>query len=326
MKSPIDILSGLGERLRGFGGDALSQSAIAGACRANGWFTPSEVQRAAGAIAQQMLCREKLEAWLTPYPAPVAEPKRVLVIMAGNIPLVGFFDLLCVLAAGHRCLIKPSAKDKVLMEYVVSQLRELDPDVAVEFYDGKTEVDAVIATGSDNANRYFRAHYAEIPSLLRGSRRSVAVLAGDETSAQLAGLSDDIWAYSGLGCRNVSLIFAPEECEVKLQITTSNNKYTNNYTQTKALLQMTESPFDDLGAAVAVEQQDFPLALSCVAIARYRTLSEVEAWLAEHDEQIQCVVAECLPHSRRADFGCAQSPALTDYPDQKDVMAFLTGF
>lgn len=351
MKSPIDILSGLGERLQSFGADALSQQALAEACSANGWFTPSEVRRAVAAVARDMLCRKRLEEWLAAYPAVVvsaprstassfaavpvsaspatrvspAAPKRVLVIMAGNIPLVGFFDLLCVVASGHRCLIKPSAKDTVLMEYIVGLLRDIEPEVAVEFYDGHSPVDAVIATGSDNANRYFRAHYAGIPSLLRASRHSVAVLSGDETPEQLAGLSDDIWAYSGLGCRNVSLIFAPEGYEVKLQMPAVNKKYTNNYTQIKALLQMTGKPYLDLGAAVAVEQREFPLPLSCMAIARYRDLSEVGAWLADRDGDIQCVVTECLAHPRRAGFGCAQSPALTDYPDQKDVMTFLTG-
>ena len=109
------------------------------------------------AIACDMLQREKLEAWLANYPVlPVAEPRRVLVVMAGNIPLVGFFDLLCVLVSGHGCLVKPSAKDSVLMEHVVGLLREIDPSAPVRLYDGTSPVDAVIATGSDNANRYFR--------------------------------------------------------------------------------------------------------------------------------------------------------------------------
>lgn len=325
VKNAIELFSELGVRLRGFGDDDVTRAVADAACRANGWFTPAEVIRAVGAIARDMLCREKLEAWMAAYPAvPVAEPRRVLVVMAGNIPLVGFFDLLCTVVSGHRCLVKPSAKDAVLTEYVVGLLRDIDASVAVEFYDGASPVDAVIATGSDNANRYFRARYAGIPSLLRGSRQSAAVLSGDETPEQLAGLADDVWAYSGLGCRSVSLLFLPEGYEPILQMPPVNDKYKNNYRQVRALLTMQGSPFRDLGAAVAVEQRAFPAALSQVSYTHYKTPDEVAGWLAAHDDELQCVVTECLPHGRRAAFGCAQSPALTDYPDDRDVIAWLT--
>ena len=324
MKNMIETFSALGARLLGFGDDDATRAVIDSACRANGWFTPADIRRAVRAIACDMLQREKLEAWLADYPAlPVAEPRRVLVVMAGNIPLVGFFDLLCVLAAGHRCLVKPSAKDRVLTEYVVGMLRELDPEVPVGFYDGSSPVDAVIATGSDNANRYFRTQYAGIPALLRGSRQSVAVLSGRETEAQLEGLADDIWAYSGLGCRSVSLLFVPEGYDLRLRMPAVNEKYRNNYRQQKALLTMTDRPFRDLGSAVAVEERAFPAALSRIACSRYKTLGEVEAWLAQHDAELQCVVSECVSHGRRTGFGRAQSPALTDYPDDRDVIAFL---
>ena len=325
MKNVIDLFSELGARLRGFGADCTTRAVAEAACRANGWFTPDDVRRAVGAIARDMLSREKLESWLGAYTAvPVAAPRRVLVIMAGNIPLVGFFDLLCTVVSGHRCLLKPSAKDTVLMEYVVGLLRDIDAAVPVEFYDGVSPVDAVIATGSDNANRYFRTRYAGIPSLLRGSRQSVAVLSGNETPEQLAGLSDDIWAYSGLGCRSVSLLFLPEGYEPSLQMPDVNDKYKNNYCQTRALLTMQGQPFRDLGSAVAVEQRAFPAALSRISYTYYKTPDEVAEWLAVHDDELQCVVTECLPHSRRAGFGCAQSPALTDYPDDRDVIAWLS--
>lgn len=325
MKNAIDLFSELGVRLRGFGGDDVTRAVMNAACRANGWFTPAEVCRAVGAIARDMLSREKLETWLADYPAvPVVAPRRVLVVMAGNIPLVGFFDLLCTVVSGHRCLIKLSAKDSVLMEYIVALLRDIDDSAPVEFYDGVSPVDAVIATGSDNANRYFRARYAGIPSLLRGSRQSAAVLSGDETPEQLAGLADDIWAYSGLGCRSVSLLFLPEGYEPTLQMPPVNDKYKNNYLQVRALLAMQGHPFLDLGAAVAVEQRAFPTALSQISYTHYKTPDEVAGWLAVHDDELQCVVTECLPHSRRAAFGCAQSPALTDYPDNRDVIAWLT--
>ena len=325
MKNMIETFSALGARLLGFGDDDATRAVIDSACRANGWFTPADIRRAVRAIACDMLQREKLEAWLANYPVlPVAEPRRVLVVMAGNIPLVGFFDLLCVLVSGHGCLVKPSAKDSVLMEHVVGLLREIDPSAPVRLYDGTSPVDAVIATGSDNANRYFRAQYAGIPALLRGNRQSVAVLGGRETPAQLTALADDIWAYSGLGCRSVSLLFLPEGYDLQLRMPEVNVKYRNSYRQQKALLTMGGQPFRDLGAAVAVEERAFPAALSRINYSFYKSPAEVGAWLAAHDAGLQCVVSECIACRRRVDFGHAQSPGLTDYPDDRDVIEFLT--
>lgn len=171
MKRTIELFAELGRRLRGFGDDEASRLVIDRACAANGWFTPRDIRRAVGAIVSRMLDPGLLAGWFSRYEGiPVCKPRRVLVVMAGNIPLVGFFDLLCVVASGHRCLVKPAAKDRVLMEYVCALLREIEPGVAIEEYDGRGEVDGVIATGSDNANRYFRSRFGGIPALLRGNR------------------------------------------------------------------------------------------------------------------------------------------------------------
>lgn len=323
MKNAIELFSELGRRLCGFGGDDLTREVLTRACETNGWFTSAEIRRAVAAITDKMLVSERLKTWLAHYPVPVPTPRNVLVVMAGNIPLVGFFDLLCVVAGGHCCLVKPSAKDRVLMEYIVGLLHEIDPQAPVVLYDPAVPVDAVIATGGDNANRYFRARYAGIPSLLRGNRQSVAVLSGHETEEQLAGLADDIWAYSGLGCRSVSLLFLPRGYKPILKMPPVNAKYINNYKQTKALLTMTGLPYVDFGCAVATEQREQPAALSQIAYSYYDTLREVETWLSQHDCRLQCVVSQCVHHSRRTDFGGAQSPALTDYPDDRDVMDFL---
>ena len=324
MKEAIGLFSALGDRLRDFGSDAETRRIAAEACRANGWFSPPEIRRAVEAIADRMLRHDALEAWLAAYPVPVAAPRRVLVVMAGNIPLVGFFDLLCVVASGHRCLVKPSTKDSVLMRYVIGLLRTIAPDVAIEYYDGMSPVDAVIATGSNNARRYFQTRYAGIPALLRGHRQSVAVLSGRETPRQLAGLADDIGAYSGLGCRSVSRLFLPSDYPLRLDMPPANPKLRNDCLRTRALLTMTGRPFIDLGGFVAVEQEEFSASLSMLTYTRYRDLAEVEAWLAAHDDEVQCVVTESLTHSRRTGFGCAQSPALTDWPDDRDVMEWLT--
>jgi hypothetical protein len=325
MKQPLEIFSQLGERLATFGEDAASCAVIERAEAENGWFTPADVCFAVRAIREQMLCPERLERWLSSYGLPSVAPKvphRVAIIMAGNIPLVGFFDLLCVVASGNHAMVKLSGKDRALMEYVIGLLRDIEPNVPISEYVDQ-RIDAVIATGSDNANRYFRSRFADVPSLLRGNRHSVAVLTGDESREQLEALSEDIYRYSGLGCRNVSLIFAPDELEVNLVKRDVCPKYENNLRQTRALLQMRGVPYIQSGCSLLVEGEEFSTQLSCINIIRYSSLAQVAAWLKQHEEELQCVVADAVEHSRRVDFGSAQRPALTDYPDERDVMRFL---
>lgn len=323
MKSAIELFSTLGKRLQDFEKNPHMQVVAQHACAANGWFSLSEINRAIHSLIEQMLQPELLQNWAKDYAIPVSQPQNILVIMAGNIPLVGFFDLLCVIASGHRCIVKPSSKDRILTDFIIEQLLTIDPDVPITRYDQNPRIDAVIATGGENANRYFRNHYANIPTLLRGNRQSVAVLSGKETDDQLIGLSDDIWAYSGLGCRNVSLLFIPEGYDLHLTMPAVNKKYLNNYRQTRAILEMTGSPFRDLGAAVLVEKREFPTALSSICYTHYQDLAEVETWLAEHDNELQCVVSECVQHTRRCGFGMAQAPKLTDWPDGQDILRFL---
>ena len=210
------------------------------------------------------------------------------------------------------------------MEHIIRELLILDPTLPIALYDGSTSPDAVIATGSDNTNRYFRAQYPSIPTLLRGSRQSVAVLTGNETAEELRGLEEDIWLHNGLGCRNVSMLWLKRGMEFpKIQPRATHEKYRNNYQQTKALLQMTGEEFIDLDGAVALHQAEFPHTLSALSYAYYDTPTEVEQWLATHDRELQCVVGCEIRHARRVDFGRAQHPALTDYPDAVDVVAFL---
>lgn len=326
MKNPIDIFIELGERLHAFGQTPDTRRVIEEACRANEWFSSAEVEAAVRAIGEEFLDRKKLTDWLARYKRPATLSSRfVLVVMAGNIPLVGFFDLLCVLVAGHRCLVKTSAKDTVLMRYVIDLLLQIEPELPLAVYDESTQVQAVIATGSDNANRYFRAQYAGIPALLRGNRHSVAVLSGRETEAQLAVLGDDLFSYSGLGCRNVSLLFVPRRYRVKLPPRTMNPKYQHNYLQRRALRRVCGQSFVDLGFALLIPQSEFPQALSEISLVEYDDLSQVTEWLRVHETQMQCVVSECIEHPRCVPLGRSQHPALGDYPDAVDVMEFLYG-
>lgn len=325
MKQPIHIFTALGERLATFGREPASCAVIERAEAENGWFTSEDVYFAVQAIREQMLQPEKLERWLLSYGLPTSAPaktRRVAIIMAGNIPLVGFFDLLCVVASGNHAAVKYSGKDRVLMEYVVELLRDIEPEILISEY-ADEEVDAVIATGSDNANRYFRSRFANVPSLLRGNRHSVAVLTGNESREQMEALSEDIYRYSGLGCRNVSLIFAPENLDISLAEREVCHKYMNNLRQTRALLEMGGVPYTQSGCSLLVEGEEFSAQLSRINVVRYRSLAQVEAWLRSHEEELQCVVSDTIEHSRRVEFGAAQRPTLTDYPDECDVMRFL---
>ena len=312
MKTPVDIWVELDARLSSFGQDAASREVIVRACQKNDWFEPEEIVDAVRSIREEFLSRDKIERWLACYERPATLPSRtVLVVMAGRV-------------AG-RCLVKMSSKDAVLMSFVIDQLKKIEPGVPVAVYDGATPFDAAIATGSDNANRYFRSLYAGVRTLLRGNRHSVAVLNGRETSGQLEALSDDIFSYSGLGCRNVSLIFVPRGISLRFASRRMNPKYLNNYRQRKALREMCGDPFFDLGFALLIRQSEFSQALSEVSVVEYDDLSQVAAWLRKHDAELQCVVSNCIDHSRRVPLGRSQQPTLSDYPDAVDVMEFLYG-
>ena len=326
MKSTVEIFSELGARLAEFGSDETSRSVLVRAVATNEWFSVSDIRYAVEAVRSEMLDAKKIETWLSHYPfAGKREPKRVAIIMAGNIPLVGFFDLMCVIANGDIPYVKPSSKDRVLEEYVEKLLCEIEPSIRIGRYVEGGAYDAVIATGGESANLYFRSAFAGVPCLLRGSRHSVAVLSGRESKTEIEALADDIFTYSGLGCRNVSLVFVPKGYKLSLSVRKMCRAYHNNYLQCRALLTMQGERFSDLGEAVLVPSRaEFPRYLSQINIVEYDDLEAVKFWLAERDEALQCVVSgvEGL-HSRRVDIGCAQRPTLFDYADERDTMQFL---
>ena len=318
----VDVFVALGEHLEHFGRDDMSNRIIEEAVAANGWFTREDVLRAVDAIRTEMLSRELLVNWLKNY-AKAGVPKRVAVIMAGNIPLVGFFDLLCVLAAGHECYIKPSSKDSVLMRYVVEQLRDIDRGVAIYDYSVDAKYDMAIATGGDDANAYFREHFAGTRTLLRGSRHSVAVLNGAESAEELCALYNDITAYSGLGCRSVSMLFVPQgyvpafECGVA-----ENIKLRRNVQAMRATLTIEGAEFYDAGAFVMRRGDDFAQSLAVVTLREYSDIEDVKAWINSNAERVQCVVSNCGIEGSQP-LGRAQYPALVDYADGVDTMRFL---
>lgn len=328
MKSTIQIFSELGARLSEFGTDDVSRSVVARAVAENEWFSVGDIRYAVEAVRREMLDAEKVAEWLTHYPAIGArDARRVAIIMAGNIPLVGIFDLLCVIASGDIPYVKPSSKDRVLEEYVERLLCEIEPALRIEKYEEGAEYDAIIATGGESANLYFRTAFDGVSSLLRGSRHSVGVLSGRESEEDIWALADDIFTYSGLGCRSVSLLFVPKGYKLSLPVRNMCRAYHNNYLQCRALLTMQGVEFEDLEEAVVVVQSkaEFPRFLSQINVVEYSDLKEVQQWLAANDEALQCVVSQIEGlHSRCVPLGQAQYPTLYDYADERDTMQFLT--
>ena len=317
MKNTIKIFSELGARLR-----SIPQSVISAAEEQNEWFCQIDV--AIDALCRQMLDRDKLILWLDNYPNANHTPKRVGIIMAGNIPAVGFADLLYTIAAGDIPVVKYSSKDHVLMEYIVDSLLEIEPKLTIEQMGADSVIDALIATGSDSAALHFRTMYGDIPTLIRGSRHSIAVLTGGESREDIEALQRDIFTYSGLGCRNVSLLFAPKGFDFTLSVPTMPEGYNNNYRHTRALMTMQGKSFTDIGGAITVEGDAlFPRHISCINIYRYDSISEVERWIEHNNSRLQCVVSNIEHLPRSVKFGMAQYPRLNDYADDVDVMKFL---
>ncbi|MFI3281571.1 MAG: acyl-CoA reductase [Rikenellaceae bacterium] len=324
MKKMVDIAISLTKRLSDFGRSAESVAVIERAIEANAWFAEGDICRSVEAIRSQMLDPHKISAWLAAYPAPPRTvTRRIAIIMAGNIPLVGIFDLICTLASGHEAWIKPSSKDSVLIEYICALLQEIDPDIPIYIYDESQSYDAFIATGGEEANLYFTHRYQGVKQLCRSNRHSIAVLNGDETSEQLDLLAHDIYTYSGLGCRNVAMIFAPKGHKVEIPKGNVSKKYRNNYMQTKALLTIRGQAYEDNQTSIIIRSQELPTTLSTITLWEYDAIEQVEEWISLHDQKLQCIVSNVIKHPRQVDFGQAQHPTLFDYADGVDTMKFL---
>lgn len=303
-------------------------------------FGEGEAHRAAANIARDMLSREALAQWGALYPAlPVETPRSVLVIMAGNIPFVGMHDLVCVLAAGHRAIVKPSSKDFENIAWVVEQLLDIAPGLPVSLISNDNfQLNAVVAMGSDDTVAAIADRYAGLPMLLRGNRSSAAVLDGSESGEELVGLAGDVLAYSGLGCRNVSLLWVPRGYDfTPLQNVMArwadslSDKYTGNLRQARAMLRMGAVPHIDAGTVLLTENRDFPAQPSVLNYTFYDDPQEIRDWIASHDDEIQCVATNYpfpiihFPLNRVVKLGTTQRPGLTDYPDGLDTMQFLAG-
>jgi hypothetical protein len=332
----VGVFQTLGEYLRAETSQETLERWATDAFHANPWFTPASVQASVGALASQYLDGQALQTWVGRY-LTLADsnrtPRQVGLILAGNLPAVGFHDVLCVLLAGHRALIKPSSQDEVLIKGLVAELIRLEPRLAdqVAYADRLNEAEALIATGSDQSARYFEYYFGQKPHLIRKNRTSVGVLSGTETAADLRALGGDILSYFGLGCRNVSKLYVPEgyqfdafyEAIEPLGDVILNHKYLNNYDYNKSIYLVNQTPFLDNGFLLLTENEATVSPISVVFYERYSSPEVLREKLAATADKIQVVVNAGSTWPGSLPFGTAQCPALDDYADGVDTMAFL---
>ncbi|MCB9267224.1 MAG: acyl-CoA reductase [Lewinellaceae bacterium] len=333
LKSRIEVLARLGDHLRKK--DEYLEALMHRASFKNAWFTIENQKEAVAAIADNLLRREKLETWLQRYEIPEeTAPKTVGIVMAGNIPLVGFHDLLCVFAAGHRALVKLSEKDQYLLPYLLQLMAGFDKRAEAYFSIAEQlgGFDAVIATGSNNSARYFEAYFGKYPHIIRRNRNGVAVLSGEESPEELHELGKDVFQYFGLGCRNVSKAYVPVNYDFEPLLealheyrqAVLHTRYKNNFDYNYALHVLNKEKFKANGCIILREDPSLQSRIASLHYEFYDNPEEIERELENRSEEIQCVVAR-KGFLRRPvfPFGKAQQPELWDYPDGVDTMNFL---
>ncbi|NND77836.1 MAG: acyl-CoA reductase [Flavobacteriales bacterium] len=299
----------------------------------NQWFTQQNIDLAFKGLGN-MLEENKAVEWLSKYVQkfPATEEKKVGVIMAGNIPLVGFHDMMCVLISGHKALCKMSSDDNVfyplIKEQLVSWNNEWEDKICL--IDEKLEGhEAVIATGSNNTARYFEYYFKEVPHIIRKNRNAVAILDGNESKEEIFNLGEDIFQFFGLGCRNVSKVFLPEGFELNRIYegifehgeVIHHNKWCNNYEYNKAVYLLSTFPFLDNNFLLLKEDDEAIVSpLGVLFYQFYRDEQELRKLLEGREEEIQCIISK-----KDIPFGKAQCPELWDYADGVDTMEFLIG-
>ncbi len=294
----------------------------------NGWFTKESVQQSLLALGMQ-LTEEQLTEWAGTY-SFTEKPKSVALIMAGNIPLVGFHDFLSTLVSGHKVICKLSSDDKSLLpalaEHLISFVPELKERIVLTT--GRLEgIEAVIATGSDNSLKYFEQYFGKYPHIFRSNRTSLAVFTGNETKEHIEALGSDVFNYFGLGCRNVSHVLFPKGFEISrffegifgYSNVISNNKYGNNYDYNKTVYLMNQSPLLDNNFVLLRETELLFSPLAMIHYHFYENEQEVTKYIESHKDQIQVVVG-----GKYTPFGDAQRPKLNDYADGVDTMKWLS--
>ncbi len=322
----IDLLCNLGGYIQM--NETAWQNVKDRAVRANAWFTPEHIDLAAANIVNQFLQRDKLMQWVGAYQIP-SSPKIVGIVMAGNIPLVGFHDFLCGFVCGHNLRLKLSSKDEVLITHLLSKLIEWEPALTqqIKVAERLNNCDAYIATGSNNTARYFEQYFGKYPHIIRSNRTSVAILDGTETDEDLRSLADDVYLYYGLGCRNVTQVCVPRDYNfeqllrafTKHNIYADLNKYKNNFDYHLAIYLLNRVPYMSNESILMVEN-DLPFSAVSVLHYRYYDNKEELTEQLKTSNDIQAIIGKgFIP------FGDSQKPQLNEYADGVDTMAFLCG-
>lgn len=329
LEERIDLMARLGEYLSGEKDEAL-KAACQRAFEKNKWFTEEFVNLAIKNIAAEYLDKDKLQSWANHYRLDDnVTPKNAGIVMAGNIPLVGFHDFLSVFLSGHNAYIKLSEKDSVLLTHLIGKLNEWAPAVMqrIQIKEMLKDCDAYLATGSNNSSRYFNFYFGKYPSVIRNNKTSVGVLSGKETAEELSQLADDVHQFFGLGCRNVTKIWVPEnydfipllEAFKKYNYFSDVTKYRNNYDYNLALLIMNNKYYMTNESLLLVENESIFSPVSELHYSFYKDLPILREQITK-TENVQCITGEgFLP------FGQAQKPGLFDYADGVDTMEFLLG-
>ncbi|MFO7573678.1 MAG: acyl-CoA reductase [Bacteroidales bacterium] len=297
--------------------------------QSNAWFTPDNVRKAISAYGDE-LTGANIKKWLSAYPGiNILRPARkVAIIMAGNIPAVGFHDMMCVLLTGNIAVIKASSKDDRLISEIASILCVAEPAISdrIVFADGPvTDFEMVIATGSDNSSRYFEFYFGKYPSLIRRNRTGVALITGNENDAEMEGLGEDVFSYFGLGCRSITKIYMPPKYDLKrlakawakYSTVTGNSKYVSNYQYHKAVMTVNREQFHDAGFVLLRKDDSL---FSPVAVINYQEADPAgfDSLISPLSDKIQVVTGRgYTPH------GFAQKPKLWDYHDNIDTIGFL---
>lgn len=330
IKERIAAFSALGKKIENLEAEHLEALFIK-ARADNSWFTPESIKTALNGLSNY-LQKDKLEAWVKPYNLK-NQQVRVGIVMAGNIPLVGFHDLLSVLISGNEAHVKLSSQDTALMTFIIAELTAISPQLAnaIKIKERLKEIDAIIATGSDNTSRYFEYYFAKYPHIIRKNRTSCAIITGNESPSDLKKLGEDVFLYYGLGCRNVSKLYVPEgykfdtfyESIEHYKDITHHHKYANNYDYNKSIYLVNSVPHLDNGFLLLKEDKTMVSPISVLFYERYKDQDNLAALLEKNKDKIQCIVSgNDWPESKA--LGQAQYPELWDYADGVDTMAFLT--
>ncbi|PZR25033.1 MAG: acyl-CoA reductase [Citrobacter freundii] len=330
LQQRIALLDQLGQYMRS--SDEEWMAIKERASRENGWFTPEFVELASTQIAESFLQKSILEKWVASYQLPEENtaPKSVGLVMAGNIPMVGFHDLLCVFVTGHQAVVKTSSKDKILIPHLVKKMTEWKKEVSelITFADRLTGCDAYIATGSNNSAGYFDYYFKKYPHIIRRNRTSVAVLNGKETQAELEQLADDVHLFFGLGCRNVTKLYVPEGYNFEALLAAfrkynymfDHHKYKNNFDYNLAIHLLNNKFYMSNDSILLVEDASLFSPISQLNYEFYQDEATLNGELNKliSNDDLQCIVGQ-----HHIPFGKAQQPAVDDYADGVDTMAFL---